>query len=209
MRRRGERPVIRAGRRSAQPRRGRGGRRPRARSSGGATPYRAADSGSSGLGGISSPETWSQRGLSSGRPATIAGPLSPPRAIARGLARLSFPLGLFGPWHFMQCALRIGTISRASRETRRPPRRAPPLAKAAGLRRPGLARAVARFPHPVWSLDGSLAYSMQLSSVARLAQAALVCARPRRGGPHLHDNIERFPRGRCQSPMTDCDTKAY
>ena len=58
------------------------------------------DKGSPGRGGISSVETWSQIRLSSRLPGTTTGPLSPPLASERALLRLSFPLGLTGPWHF-------------------------------------------------------------------------------------------------------------
>ena len=45
-------------------------------------------------------------------PGSTTGPLSPPRASDRGLERFSFPLGLIGPWHLMQRALRSGWTSR-------------------------------------------------------------------------------------------------
>ena len=85
-----------------------------ARSSGGAALFSSADSGSSGFGGISSLETWSQSGLSSSLPGTTTGPLSPPRASDRGLLRLSFPLGLIGPWHFTQRTFNSGRTSSGS-----------------------------------------------------------------------------------------------
>ncbi len=75
--------------------------------------FSPAESGSSGLGGISPLETWSQSVLSSGLPWTTTGPLEPPRAIDRGLLRLSFPLGLIGPWHFTHRAFSRGRMSRS------------------------------------------------------------------------------------------------
>src|SRR5262249_45910054 len=87
------------------------------------------ESGSSGFGGISPLSTRSQSKLSSRLPGTTTGPLDPPRAIDRGLLRLSFPLGLIGPWHFRQRAFNKGCTSR-SRLGRAAPSPNPPGAEA-------------------------------------------------------------------------------
>src|SRR5262249_18624898 len=68
-----------------------------------------------------------QRRLSSCRPGTIASPDSPPFVISRTRRRSSFAFGLSSsPWHWKQCAFRIGrTCCSYVRTAARPPPSAP------------------------------------------------------------------------------------
>src|SRR5262245_57276364 len=65
------------------------------------------------LGGISPSVTFSTRGLSAGRPGTIAAPLSPPAIADARRLRSSPPFFFSGPWQATHRLARIAPASRA------------------------------------------------------------------------------------------------